>query len=172
MGRFFYKACVKVLNKQKLNSRVDTPWRRKLNLDDNVKPAWRALYKPPLTKKFADLQWKILHGIVAVNSFVSVINPAVDDKCPFCVERETVFHCFMECERLGSLLCRLQLIFRAFKVVFTKNCFIFGVMCMQKKKSQCQLLNFITGQAKMAIWISRVQNDVQNDDRFQILVLQ
>ena len=182
-GKVFYKACVKVLNKQKLNSRVDTPWRRKLNLDDNVKPAWRALYKPPLTKKFADLQWKILHGIVAVNSFVSVINPAVDDKCPFCVERETVFHCFMECERLGSLLCRLQLIFRAFKVVFTKNCFILGVMYMQKKKSQCQLLNFITGQAKMAIWISRRNalegvsgqdclhvffkiGQVQNDDRF------
>lgn len=106
--------------------------------------------------------------------------------CPFCAERETVFQCFMECERLGSLLCCLQLIFRVFKVGFTTFFFFLGVMYMQKKKSQCLLLNFITGQAKMAIWISRRNalegvsgqdclhvffkiGQVQNDDQFFIL---
>jgi len=39
----------------------------------------------------------ILYGAVAVNSFVSVINPNVCNACPFCEKRETIFHCFMEC---------------------------------------------------------------------------
>ncbi len=44
---------------------------------------WSVLYKPPLTKRVGDLQWRILHGIVAVNAFISVVNPSVDDKCFF-----------------------------------------------------------------------------------------
>ncbi|KAK3510691.1 hypothetical protein QTP70_013634 [Hemibagrus guttatus] len=60
-GKLLYRACVKVLNKKKLSGRVDTPWRSVLGFNDDVKPEWRALYKPPLTKKAADLQWRILH---------------------------------------------------------------------------------------------------------------
>ncbi len=26
--------------------------------------------------------------------FIHVINPNVSDSCPFCEERETIFHCF------------------------------------------------------------------------------
>ena len=40
----------------------------------DVKPAWRGLYKPPLTKSVADLQWRLLYGAVAVNAFLTVIN--------------------------------------------------------------------------------------------------
>ncbi|KAK3530052.1 hypothetical protein QTP86_010789 [Hemibagrus guttatus] len=61
LGKLLYRACVKVLNKKKLSGRVDTPWRSVLGFNDDVKPEWRALYKPPLTKKAADLQWRILH---------------------------------------------------------------------------------------------------------------
>ncbi len=38
---------------------------------------WKALCKPSLTKKAGDLPWRILHGTVVVNAFVSVINPGV-----------------------------------------------------------------------------------------------
>ncbi|KAK3525573.1 hypothetical protein QTP70_000457 [Hemibagrus guttatus] len=61
-GKLLYRACVKVLNKKKLSGRVDTPWRSVLGFSDDVKPEWRALYKPPLTKRAADLQWRILHA--------------------------------------------------------------------------------------------------------------
>ncbi|KAK3521335.1 hypothetical protein QTP70_003460 [Hemibagrus guttatus] len=61
-GKLLYRACVKVLNKKKLSGRVDTPWRSVLGFNDDVKPEWMALYKPPLTKRAADLQWRILHG--------------------------------------------------------------------------------------------------------------
>ncbi|KAL7860336.1 hypothetical protein AOLI_G00166850 [Acnodon oligacanthus] len=58
-----------------LNGRADTMWRGKLGLGIDKRPVWRVLYKPPLTKRSGDLQWRILHGAVAVNSFVSVISP-------------------------------------------------------------------------------------------------
>ncbi|KAK3565809.1 hypothetical protein QTP86_015570 [Hemibagrus guttatus] len=69
-GKLLYRACVKVLNKKKLSGRVDTPWRNVLGFNDDVKPEWRALYKPPLTKKAADLQWRILHALVSSKLWV------------------------------------------------------------------------------------------------------
>ncbi|KAK3527698.1 hypothetical protein QTP86_034169, partial [Hemibagrus guttatus] len=62
-GKLLYRACVQVLNKKKLSGRVDTPWRSVLGFNADIKPEWRALYKPPLTKRAADLQWRIFHGI-------------------------------------------------------------------------------------------------------------
>ncbi|XP_044227204.1 uncharacterized protein LOC122995885 [Thunnus albacares] len=46
-GKTLYKLMVKTLNQNKLNGRSDTPWRTYLDLDPDVKPAWRSLYKPP-----------------------------------------------------------------------------------------------------------------------------
>ena len=57
---------------------------------DEVKPAWVMLYRPP-QKKTADLQWRNLNGAIAVNAFVSIINPASSNACPFCEETETLF---------------------------------------------------------------------------------
>lgn len=98
-----YRLVVKLLNKGKLSGRVDTPWRARLFLSDEVKPVCGALYKLPLTKRVGDLQWRVLHGAVAVSAFVFVVNPNVNDSCPFCTTRETVFHCFQIVA--GSVLC-------------------------------------------------------------------
>jgi len=88
-----------------------------LGLLDGVGPEWRSLYKPPLLKKVADLQWRVLHTAVAVNSFISVLNPDVNHDCPFCTLRETVFHCFMDCCRLVPLFAMLEDLFKTFGVV-------------------------------------------------------
>ena len=154
-GKTLYKLMVKTLNQNKLNGRSDTPWRTYLDLDPDVKPAWRSLYKPPLTKKHADLQWRILHGIVAVNSFISVINAAVEEKCPFCSQRETVFHCFSECSRLTALFVLLETIFSRYGEIFMKQVFICGFKYTRQQKNKCQILNFVLGQAKMAVYVSR-----------------
>lgn len=98
-GKELYKICVLSLNKKFLDKRVDTPWRSVLQ----IKPPWRALYKSPLTKKCGDLQWRILHGAGAVNSFICVLNPDVSYECPFCAVRESVFHMFMHCVRSKPL---------------------------------------------------------------------
>lgn len=99
---------------------------------------WRVLYKPPLTKRVGDLQWRILHGVVAVNAFISVINPNVNDKCIFCGHRETVFHCFLECRRLMPLFELLSKAFLKCGEVYTQRIFILGAGYRQNQKEKWQ----------------------------------
>lgn len=170
--KLLYRLIVKILNKDKLNGKIDTPWRARLGLIDGVGPEWRSLYKPPLLKKVADLQWRVLHTAVAVNSFISVLNPDVNHDCPFCTLRETVFHCFIDCCRLVPLFSMLEDLFKLFGVVFSKQLFILGYRYSQKKREQCQLFNFILGRAKMAVYMSR-RNKVEgltDDDAVFVFV--
>ena len=102
-----------------------------------------------------DLQWRVLHGAVAVNAFVSVINPGVADTCPFCPQRETLFHCFLKCGRLSSLFLFLIHLFALFDEVFSDQMFILGYKYNSKNKIKCQFFNFVLGQAKMAIYLCR-----------------
>ena len=126
-GKKLYRACVLVFNKKVLEKRIDTPWRSVFKLRNDVKPEWRSLYKPPLSKRFGDIQWRILHGVIAVNSFISVLNPEVNSACPFCPQRETVFHAFMHCLRLEELFLRfdetfcIETFFLGFKYFRKKN---------------------------------------------------
>lgn len=85
-----YQNCVKVLFRKGLRDRVPSVWDSRLR-GDEAAPRWRVLYKPPLGKRTADLQWRILHGAIALNSFISVLNPAVLNHCPFYHLPETVF---------------------------------------------------------------------------------
>ncbi|KAK3532270.1 hypothetical protein QTP86_014287, partial [Hemibagrus guttatus] len=62
-GKDIYK-CVKVINKRKLDRRVDTVWRQGLGVLDDIKPVWRVFYKTPVRKRAGVLQWRILHGAV------------------------------------------------------------------------------------------------------------
>ena len=120
-----------------------------------VKPAWRVLYKPSLKKRTGDLQWRILHGAIAVNAFISMINPTVSSKCPFCEEVEMVFHCFYECKRLCNLFNALENVFRWFGEEWSKNTFILGVSYIKVNASKWQLLNLMVGEAKLSIYCSR-----------------
>ena len=97
------------------------------------------------SKRHRDLQWRLLHGIMVVNAFVSIIKTTVEDKCPFCNVKETIFHCFYECHRLSDLI-----IFTSFKEVF-----INGFKYTRQEKHKSQLLNIVLGQAKMVMYITR-----------------
>lgn len=66
-----------------------------------------------------------------------------------------MFHCFSECSRLCNFFALLQQPFIMFEEVFTKKMFILGYRYSQKYRQKCQLFNFVLGQAKMAIYISR-----------------
>lgn len=152
-AKAMYRGCVKVLHQDKLAGLVDTPWRAHFGLGSDVKPAWRALYKPPLTKSAGDLQWRVLHGIIAVNAFVSILNPAVTSECPFCFERETVFHCFTQCTRLVLLFRVLTSLFTGFNECFTLPGFILGFPLLSKEEKEMSLVEFYSG-AKSAIYFS------------------
>lgn len=69
--------------------------------------------------------------------------------------RETVFHCFMECNRLVVLFNVLTVLFSKFGEVFSFKKFIFGPKYNRLIRKKSQLLNFVVGQAKLAIYISR-----------------
>lgn len=150
-----YEVCVKVQHYPQLQSLPDTPWRERLTVEESVRPAWRSLYKLPLPKRSGDLQWRILHATIATNAFLNILDPQVRDQCPFCTERETVFHYFLYCHRLQTLFAALKRIFCDFSLEFSHIVFIFGVQYSQKHKYRCQLANFLLGQAKLAILKSR-----------------
>lgn len=170
-GKVLYRNIVKVLNKDSLKGRPDTVWREKLGIADEVKPVWRVLYKPPLTKRTGDLQWRVLHGAIAVNALKCAINPELSSTCPFCTSRETVYHCFMECTRLAPLFCFLSLLLFSFGIVFSHHGFILGFYYSQKHRVKCELINFIVGEAKLAIYLSRKNKVLGNagDDVVAVL---
>ena len=156
----WYINCVKTIHKARLCNRSSTVWSNRLGAN-GPGPQWRILYKPPLKKRTSDLQWRILHGAVASNAFISVLNPSVPNTCPFCCLRETIYHVFTECKRLMSFFTLLTSVFSFFDVVFTERVFIMGAAYKKEEKEKCQLLHFLSGEAKMAIYISR-KNRVEN----------
>lgn len=141
-----------------------------LKLDQCTKPEWRSLYKPPLTKRAGDLQWRFLHGAVAVNAFISVLNPEVASVCPFCSVRETIFHAFMNCCRLEPLFLTISNVFNSCNETFSLDTFILGFWYVMRKRFLCQLLNFVLGQAKLAIYVSR-KKKVEQDVSQNLVVL-
>ena len=90
-----------------------------------------------------------------MNAFVSLLNPTVLVKCPFCPVRETIFHCFVHCPRLLSLFGALRTLLLSFNEQFTEQMFIFGFSYIKNKKKKGRQLNFLFGQAKLAIYLSR-----------------
>ncbi|KAK0138455.1 Transposon TX1 uncharacterized protein [Merluccius polli] len=166
-----YAGCVLSINRQKLGNRTDTVWRERLKVAGEVRPAWEVLYKLPEKKRTADLQWRVLHGAIAVNAFICVLNPASSNACLFCGQTETLFHCFIECARLASLFTFLTRIFACFKEKFSMVKFIFGTSYKKTNKTKWRLINFIVGEAKLAIYLSR-RNRVEgrsDQDPVQIL---
>ena len=149
-----YRMVTKVLNKKGLSGRPPTVWSKRPGWD-GARPEWRVIYKPPLKKQTADLQWRILHGAIASNAFITVLNPAVSNQCPFCGLRETVFHVFTECPRLARFFSFLTLVFSLFNVFFTEKVFIFGAGYKKTNSEKWQLINYLLGEAKMAVYISR-----------------
>lgn len=169
-GKAMYRHCVKILNRKWLCNRPDTPWRNVNAFKNALKPEWRNLYKPPLTKRMGDLQWRVLHGIVATNSFISIMDPNVSVGCPFCSERETVFHAFYHCGRLDVLFDVLRTVFNFFNEQFSKEMFIFGYKYCKIDGTKSELINFILGNAKMSIYTSRNNKIEQNTD-YDVLVI-
>ncbi len=55
----------------------------------------------------------------SVNAFISLVNPEISSDCPFCMQRETVFHAFMYCCRLRPLFNALENFFKSFNEDFS-----------------------------------------------------
>ena len=131
MGQFrettkkaIYFTCVKVAHQTVLKRVRAGRWTEVFGPD--FIGSWRSLYKPPIEKRTADLQWRLIHGAIATNRHVAHLNPAVGRECPFCGIEETVDHLFINCVRLGSLFIILKSLFKGFGKDFSNQCFISG----------------------------------------------
>lgn len=100
----------------------------------------------------------------------SVLNPEIGAECPFHNERETIFHAFVNCARLNVLFLFLRNVFTRCSETFSLEVFIFGFKYVRKRQFFCQLLNFILGQAKLAVYVSR-EKKVEHNLEQNIVVL-
>ena len=157
-----YQSCVKVLNIASLTGLKESKWTEVFDTDSSPKGCWRVLYKPPVEKRMADLQWRIIHGILATNRYRAHLDPSTEGGCPFCRESETVEHLVVSCPRLAGLFRMVQGWVEALGEVFSLSLFVFGPRYTMKKKQTLVLINFLLATAKLAIWKSR-KNQMSGD---------
>ncbi len=113
-SKAIYYTSVKVIHWNLLKRQRTSRWPGLLRPDFLVSDRWRTLYKPPVEKQTADLQWMIIQGAIATDGHVAHLNPAVEGKCQFCGEQEDIEHLFLRCSRLQGLFCFLKALFRHF----------------------------------------------------------
>ncbi len=101
-----------------------------------------------MAKKIGDLQWRILHGAIAVNVFISLFKSDGTDCCPFCLQRENLFHAFMYSERLKPLFDMLEILFNCFNVMFSMKVLICGFKYVKSSRYKSQLIFFFVGASK------------------------
>jgi len=165
-----YRACVKTINFQHLKDVRDTKWTMVFDSGSSPKGSWRSLYKRPIEKRVGDLQWRIVHGILATNRHKALLNVSDDEGCPFCGVPETVFHLFIECQRLGIILGFMESWSLQLMGKFNRELFIFGPKYTAKYKSKVVLLNYLFGAAKLAIWCTR-RNKVEGRESVDIVLM-
>ncbi|KAK2912658.1 hypothetical protein Q8A73_006771 [Channa argus] len=66
--KVIYQICIKVLNLRSWTGLKESRRTGFLGQDDSLKGTWRCLYKLPIEKQTADLQWRVVHGAIATNT--------------------------------------------------------------------------------------------------------
>ncbi|KAK0151588.1 Transposon TX1 uncharacterized protein [Merluccius polli] len=150
-----YSVSVKVLNRSSLAGVQESRWSGVLAPNSSPKGSWRSLYKPPIEKHTADLQWRVVHGAVATNRHVAHMDPRVGSRCSFCDCEESLQHLWLQCPRLSGLFSVLQQVLRGLGEVLEDSLFVFGPRYTAAQRRRVSLVNFLIGQAKMSIWLSR-----------------
>ena len=84
-----YNLCVKTVHKDSLKEQLPLRWTMKFGPAFPLRDQWRSLYKFPLEKRTADLQWRLIHRAIATNRYVAHFSPAVSGECGFCSQEET-----------------------------------------------------------------------------------
>ena len=154
-GKQLYCSCVKVLNCRSLEGVRESRWTEVFGSDYSPSGSWRVLYKPPVEKRMADIQWRIIHGALATNRYRAHLDPSTEGGCPFCSLPETLEHLVVSCPRLADTFKQLQEWVGGLGEAFSLPLFVFGPKYVARKKHTMVLMNFIFANAKIAIWISR-----------------
>lgn len=150
-----YAVAVKVLNRASLAGVQESRWIGVLAPGSSPRGSWRSLYKPPIEKRSADLQWRVVHGAVATNRHVARMDHRTGSQCAFCQSEETLQHLWLSCPRLAPLFALLRPWLAGLGQVFEDGLFIFGPKYTVAQRRSVCLVNFLIGQAKMSIWLTR-----------------
>ena len=121
----------------------ESRWTKFFGPDVSPKGSWRSLYKLPVEKWTADLQWRIAHGAIATNRYRAHLDPELGEECIFCSLIETLVHLFIQCPHLSALFELLKRWFQGLGDNFSFGLFIFGPKYCAKKKSVHTLVNLL-----------------------------
>ncbi len=83
-----------------------------------------------------------------LNVFIALFNFDGTDCCPFCLQRETLFHAFMYCERSKPLFDMLEMLFNSFNVMFSIKLLICSFKYIRSRRYKSQLINVFVGAFK------------------------
>lgn len=114
----------------------ESSWTEVFGPEFTLKGSWWSLYKPPIKEQAADLQWRMVHGAIAINRHMRKL---------FFTSSLTVtghliyLHCCEDCLR----------------VWFSFELFVAGPKCSVRRRKTHILVNVISSMAKLAFWISR-----------------
>ncbi len=165
--KLIYRLVVKILNKDKLNKRIDTPWRARLGLIDG---GWTWMESACINlhcwRKLL-IAVEDLHSAVAVNAFISVLNSDINHDCPFLLLFVRQFFTvlwtvvvFCHCSQCWKMFLN------CLKWFFFPNSCLFWVVGIPKEGERAMStfqLHF--GRAKMAVYMSR-RNKVEGIHRW------
>lgn len=154
-GKQLYLVCMVTRNFNSISGMGNCKWKDIHDSDSSPNDGWRVLYKPPVEKRMADIQWRIIHGIIATNKYRAHFDPSTGVGCPFCLAPKTLEHLVLTCPRLGELFRFVKILVKGLGETFTIPIFIFGPKYTPRKRSVIVLINFIFANVKMAIWKSR-----------------
>ncbi len=90
-----YVLCVKAVHLHMLENLRESKWLDVFGSGVSPKGCWRTLYKPPIEKRSGDIQWRVVHGIIATNRHRAHIDPQVGEECPFCGFKKQCFTYFL-----------------------------------------------------------------------------
>ena len=80
---------------------------KKWNEDTDAPNDWEAIFLHPFTNhtetKLQSFQYKILHRIIACNSWLKQINVIDSDKCNYCEQTDNLAHFFIHCKNTDNL---------------------------------------------------------------------
>lgn len=119
--------------------------------DCTPKGRWRVLYKPPVEKRVADLQWRIIHAAIAMNKHRAHLVSSTRKGCPFHAQRETLERGVALCPRLVGLFRGLHKWMVALEGKFSVILFVRGPKYTENKRLTLVLVIFLFGTAKLAI---------------------
>lgn len=69
--------------------------------------SWTSLYKLPIEKHSVALQWRVVHGVMAMNEHVEHKDPRTGSHSLFCRTKETLQRRWLGCPRPAGLFSLL-----------------------------------------------------------------